>query len=286
MVAFPPAIGPAPLPARSAPALYLTPTTLYNLGFLGYSINSVECILPPICPVSAGAFTMGSDKARDSEARDDETPLCPVEVDAFAIAQHPVTVAEYACAIRAKAVREPPAFKLIGYVTDWSEQQTQPDHPVVCVSWGDALAYANWLGKLTGQPWRLPTEAEWEKAARGTDGRIYPWGDDFDKARCNTRERGIGDTTAVGSYPNGASQYHVQDMAGNVWEWTSSLYMPYPYCKNDGRETRNSTDNRVLRGGSWFSYAEYTRAARRFNIPPVFLNFYSGFRLAWGVADS
>ena len=82
--------------------------SLYNLGFRGYSVNGVECILPPLCPVPAGIFTMGSDKSRDKEAYDNETPQYPVEVDAFAIGQHPVTVAEYACAVRAKAVREPP----------------------------------------------------------------------------------------------------------------------------------------------------------------------------------
>lgn len=286
MVAFLPSIGPAPTPANSAPAIHLQTPTLYNPGFRGYIINSVECVLPPLCPVPAGVFTMGSDKSRDPASGDDETPQYPVEVEAFAIAQYPVTVAEFACAIRAKAVREPPTYEVIGYMTDWVDQQTYPDHPVVCVSWDDTLAYASWLAKLTGQPWRLPTEAEWEKAARGTDGRIYPWGDSFESTRCNSRERGIGTITAVGSYPNGASPYHVHDMAGNIWEWTSSLYMPYPYRKNDGRENRHSAGNRVLRGGSWFSYARYTRAAHRYSILPVFSNFFDGFRLAWGVAGS
>ena len=83
-------------------------------------------------------------------------------------------------------------------MADWATQQTHPDHPVVCVSWNDVVAYARWLAKTTGQRWRLPSEAEWEKAARGTDGRIYPWGDTFDKARCNTNESGIGTTTPVG----------------------------------------------------------------------------------------
>ncbi len=102
-----PPLGPAPAPANSTPALHLTPMPLYNLGFRGYSVNGVECILPPLCPVPAGIFTMGSDKSHDKEAYDNETPQYPVEVDAFAIGQHPVTVAEYACAVRAKAVREP-----------------------------------------------------------------------------------------------------------------------------------------------------------------------------------
>ncbi len=98
-----PPLGPAPAPANSTPAHHLTPMPLYNLGFRGYTIGGVECILPPLCPVPAGVFTMGSDKSRDREAQDRETPQYPVQVDAFAIGQHPVTVAEYSCAVRSKA---------------------------------------------------------------------------------------------------------------------------------------------------------------------------------------
>ncbi len=278
-----PPLGPAPVPANSAPAHHLTPKPYYDLGFRGYTIGGVECILPPICPVSAGVFTMGSDKSRDKDADDDETPQYPVEVDAFAIGQHPVTVAEYACAVRAKAVREP---EKSWDDVDWATQQAHPDHPVVCVSWNDTVAYCAWLAKLTSQPWRLPTEAEWEKAARGTDGRIYPWGDTFDKARCNTSESGIGRTTPVGRYPTGESPYHVQDMAGNVWEWTSSLLQPYPYRKNDGRENPDSTDNRVLRGGSWDVGSQYTRAAYRDGSRWVSFDDSGGFRLARAAAGS
>ncbi|HEY7341241.1 MAG TPA: SUMF1/EgtB/PvdO family nonheme iron enzyme [Ktedonobacterales bacterium] len=276
-----PPLGPAPAPANSAPAHHLTPMPLYNLGFRGYTIGGVECILPPLCPVPGGVFTMGSDKSRDKEARDDETPQYPVEVDAFALCQHPVTVAEYACAVRAKAVREPPAFDLLGRKMDWATQQTRPDHPVVCVSWNVVVAYCAWLATLTGQAWRLPTEAEWEKAARGADGRIYPWGDTFDKARCNTSESGIGTTTPVGRYPNGESPYHIQDMAGNVWEWTSSLYQPYPYRKNDGRENPDSIENRVLRGGSRDNNQQIARVAYRLHVRSVNLSYNLGFRLAW-----
>ena len=145
---------------------------------------------------------------------------------------------------------------------------------MVCVSWQDATAYIAWLIKTTGQRgWRLPTEAEWEKAARWDpqrqDSRIYPWGDSFDKDRCNTSESGIGTTSPVGSYPasdarrSGASPFGVEEMAGNVWEWTSSLYKPYPYTRNDGREDSKSTENRTLRGGSWGNGASFARAACR-----------------------
>ena len=277
-----PPLGPAPAPANSVSAYHLTPTSLYNLGFRGYSIGGVECILPPICPVPVGVFTMGSDKSRDDQAYYDEMPQYPVEVADFAIGQHPVTVAEYACAVRANVVREP--RKQDEDNADWQTQQTHPDHPVVGASWDDAFAYMRWLAKTTRQGWQLPTEAEWEKAARGTDGRIYPWGDAFDKARCNTHESGIRTTTPVGRYPNGISPYHVYDMAGNVWEWTSSLYMPYPYRKSDGRENVNSIYGRVPRGASWGDYPFNARAANRASFSrPADLGNY-GFRLVLALA--
>jgi formylglycine-generating enzyme required for sulfatase activity len=256
--------------------------SLYNLGFRGYTIGGVECILPPVCPVPGGIFTMGSDKARDKDAEDHEMPQYPVEVGAFAIGQHPVTVAEYACAVRANAVRMPPESNGV----DWYKQLTHPDHPVVCISWNDALAYARWLAIVTIQSWRLPTEAEWEKAARGTDGRIYPWGNTFDKVHCNTVESGIGTTTPVGSYPIGPSPYHAQDMAGNVMEWTSSVKKPYPYTVNDGREDYRSTDSRVLRGGSWIDKWQDVRSSYRNADWADFLYSFNGFRLLLAVPGS
>jgi formylglycine-generating enzyme required for sulfatase activity len=277
-----PPLGPAPAPANSTPAHHLTPMPLYNLGFRGYSIGGVELIVPPVCPIPAGVFIMGSDKRCDKQAIDNETSQFPVEVDGFAIGQHSVTVAEYSCAVRANAVREPPKR---GSVV-WAAQQQRSDHPVVCVSWDDALKYVRWLAKVTGQPWRLPSEAEWEKAARGADGRIYPWGNTFDTTRCNTRESGIGTTTPVGRYPNGESPYHVQDMTGNVWDWTISLFEGYPYRKNDGRENLDSTENRVLRGGSWVGASQNTRATFRSVGGLGGFSTREGFRLAFAVAGS
>jgi formylglycine-generating enzyme required for sulfatase activity len=163
---------------------------------------------------------------------------------------------------------------------------------VVNVSWYDAMAYCRWLeerlqvpgstlnvwregqlGTLNLKPGtfavRLPSEAEWEKGARGTDGRIYPWGDQWDAARCNAEKGLSGDTTPVGAYPNGASPYGVLDMAGNVWEWTRSLEKSYPYDPDDGREDPEAAGARVVRGGAFLDGARFVRCAVRDRDLPV-----------------
>jgi formylglycine-generating enzyme required for sulfatase activity len=228
---------------------------------------------------------MGSDKTRDPQAQDNETPRYVIAVGACSLARFPVTVAEYACAVRANVVREPSkgTFRPI----EWKDQLQRLDHPVVCVSWQDAVTYTAWLATLTGQPWRLPTEAEWEKAARGVDGRLYPWGNQWDKTRANTNDGGPGATMPVGHYPSGASPYGAYDLAGNVWVWTSSLFKPYPYTPNDGRERPDSTGSRVLRGGSWVDPPQLARAACRYASAPVsLLGDILGFRLAVTAPDS
>ncbi|HUY75277.1 MAG TPA: SUMF1/EgtB/PvdO family nonheme iron enzyme [Ktedonobacterales bacterium] len=227
-------------------------------------------ITPPVCAIPAGPFLMGSDKRRDSQAGSDELPQHTVTLAAYQIARYPVTVAEYACYARATGTAP----------GDWNNQLQRLDHPVVRVSWNDAIAYVGWLAKTTGQPWRLPTEAEWEKAARGTDGRIYPWDDAWDKTRANTSDGGPGATTPVGTYPRGARPYGAQDMAGNVWEWCHTLYQSYPYNANDGREDANSTGNRILRGGSWGGAPRDARAACRYGVDPAGVGGSVGFRVA------
>ncbi|HMV97922.1 MAG TPA: SUMF1/EgtB/PvdO family nonheme iron enzyme [Anaerolineales bacterium] len=169
------------------------------------------------------------------------------------------------------------------------------DHPVVNVTWHDAQNYIAWMNRKFRNElpaefaFRLPSEAEWERAARGTNGSEYPWGNSFDKNKCNSSESGIGDTTPVGKYsPQGDSPEGCADMAGNVWEWTRSLYdFKYPYRFDDGREDEGAGDDvtRVLRGGSC-SYNEWwVRCASRDRLYPNFGNDYIGFRVVCVVAS-
>jgi formylglycine-generating enzyme required for sulfatase activity len=262
------------------------PPRLAELGFEGRLSNGVEVILPLLCHVPGGMFTMGSDPVQDRDALDDEQPQHRLALAAYQIAQHPVTVAEYACFVHTGDA-EPRAQN---NPLTWQQQLARLDHPVVNVSWHDAVAYGRWLATTTGQPWRLATEAEWEKAARWDPAArhacIYPWGDSFEQWRANTNGSGKDGTTPVGTYAAGASPYGVQDMAGNVWEWTSSHFRPYPYTGADGRERLDSTGTRVLRGGAWFVSPQVPRAARRYYFYPDSLNVFSGFRVVCAVSGS
>lgn len=250
--------------------------------------------------VPAGRFLMGSDHLTE-----DEKPLHHVELPQFWIARYPTTVAQF---------RE---FTLESSYHDFALEalRSPDDHPVVLTSWSDALRYCEWLSsKVVGLAiergradalWRgladgnlsvnLPSEAEWEKAARGTDGRTFPWGGEFDPGRVNIDETGIGGTSAVGSFPLGASPYGALDMIGNVWEWTRSIYgawnpateevlqkTGYPYVANDGRETPDESEDilRVIRGGSFAHDRADTPCAYRGYDAPDCRCGYVGFRVA------
>ena len=157
-------------------------------------------------------------------------------------------------------------------------------YPVVGVSWFEAVAYCRWLSKQTGIAFRLPSEAEWEKAARGSDGLIYPWGNTWDASLVNSSESGLQKTTPVGSYPKGASPYGALDMAGNVWEWCATQWLkPYPYQLEDEWPTayvEANADYRMLRGGSWYNNSTYVRGAHRFYFLPRDRHFGGGLRVA------
>ncbi len=209
---------------------------------------------PETVRVPAGPFLMGS-ADDDSEAKDEEKPQHTVELEAYRIGRYPVTNVQYQTFVQETGYQSPEHW------SDSDYPEKKADHPVVNVSWDDAMTYCRWLSDKTGKNYRLPTEAEWEKAARGTSGQIYPWGDEFDQNNCNSSENDIDDTTPVDQYsPTGDSPYGATDMAGNVWEWTLSLWgqdqgepeFKYPYNFEDGRENLETQGHRVLRGGSGF----------------------------------
>jgi formylglycine-generating enzyme required for sulfatase activity len=218
--------------------------------------------------IPAGEFLMGSDKQKDSMAFDNETPQHQVYLPEYRIARVPVTNAQYKLYVDAMGHHIAPDYWQNGRIPNGKE-----NHPVVNVSWNDAQAFCRWAGV------RLPSEAEWEKAARGTDGLIWPWGDEApDKNRCNFNDN-VGNTTPVGKYSDGASPYGCLDMAGNVWEWTSSNYQNYPYNPNDDREDLEGHARRMLRGGSFGYNRSYVRCACRYwNSPDVRFDL-NGFRV-------
>jgi formylglycine-generating enzyme required for sulfatase activity len=204
-----------------------------------------------------------------------EQPQHMVRLPAFAIAAHPVTNAEYRDFVWEAGYRTPRGWLALDI------PEGLGDAPVTEVSWADARAYCRWLSQMTGLAFRLPTEAEWERAARGEDGRLYPWGNDFDPWRCNTLESGNGGVTPVGLYsPSGDSPCGAADMAGNVWEWTSSLLHPYPYRADDGREEAQAAGPRVARGGAWYYSRKLARCAAREGLLPTYTSPTLGFRLA------
>jgi formylglycine-generating enzyme required for sulfatase activity len=223
--------------------------------------------------IPAGKFRMGS-QDNNKDAYDDEKPQHEVYLDGFWIDLTPITNATYRNAVEAGACTKPNDTTYYG-------NQKYANHPVVNVDWHQAQAYSKWVGG------RLPSEAEWEKAARGTDGRTYPWGEGIDCKRANYKGKLFnqvckGETTAVGEYLEGASPYGVLDMAGNVWEWVNDWYAE-DYYQNSPVKNPSGPENgqsRGLRGGSWFNDSWSLRTAYRDSDIPEFLDDNVGFRCA------
>jgi formylglycine-generating enzyme required for sulfatase activity len=244
---------------------------------------------PQIVYVPAGPFTMGTSDAeiellarhyrwvqsmREDHFFDYEQPQHQVTLAAYWIGRYPVTNRQYGAFIR-DTDSEPPR-----HWADGRPPGDRLDHPATNVSWHQARAYLAWLGTQSGRPYRLPTEAEWEKAARGTDGRIWPWGNQPpDASRCNYGDW-RGDTTPVGRYsPTGDSPCGCADMAGNVWEWCRNLHSLYPYDPSDGREEIDDPGPRAMRGGA-FNLNEYaTRCASELRRFPKDRSKDLGFRV-------
>jgi formylglycine-generating enzyme required for sulfatase activity len=218
--------------------------------------------------VPEGAFLMGY-----AGGFSDELPEHNVTLNAFWIDQTEITNGAYELCVQAGTCKPPSRFTS-NAIDHYYGNPDYTDYPVIYVSWNDAQTYCNWAGM------RLPTEAEWEKAARGTDGRIYPWGDSAPDDHLANFDDHVMDVTLTGSYPEGASPYGALDMAGNVWEWTSDwygkdYYSQSPSLNPGGPETGTK---RVIRGGSWIYDAPGSRTSYRFSKDPAYASYDTGFR--------
>jgi formylglycine-generating enzyme required for sulfatase activity len=230
---------------------------------------------PETVLIPAGEFIMGSDAGRNVEE-----PSHPVSLPAYRIGRYPVTNREYQAVVQDSRRSSPRDWKGDRY------PEGKGDHPMVWVSWHDAIAYCRWLSEQTGRPYRLPTEAEWEKAAswdpEAKNKRRYPWGDEYDSQKCNTSESGIRDTTPVSKFsPEGESAYSVADMAGNVLEWCQDWYGDYYYRRSPSENPSGpeSGVGRVLRGGSWNLDQRLARCAVRRRDFPDRRSAAVGFRV-------
>jgi formylglycine-generating enzyme required for sulfatase activity len=253
--------------------------SLCLLSVVAVADDGAEMVLVP-----AGEFTMGGQGKGLDEDRE-EAPPDQVTLPAFSIDRLEVTTTQYCRFLNATRKTQDAEghgyFGLPQYLPirqaagQWQPEVGREQFPMSDVTWYGATAYAQWAGK------RLPTEAEWEKAARGMDGRKFPWGSDFDQSKMRFGQTKIG---PVGGFPAGASPCGALDMAGNVWEWTSSLFKPYPYVATDGREEPiGATDRRVARGGSWEGEPYIATTTYRFRPLPDDAYPFLGFRCAQDV---
>jgi len=256
-------------------------------------------LVPRFIRVPAGEFDMGSE-----DGDEDERPVHRASVDAFYLSTCAVTNEEYAEFVRsgghaAPAVRELPrivtaageaSFRELADDYVWRGEMPPADrdrHPVTLVTFGDAVAYSAWLSMRLGLPVRLPTETEWERAARGgLEGRRYPWGDDIDPSRANFLAdpslKRHSSTRPVGSYP--PNNFELYDMSGNVWEWVSDWYRADAYRDGALRNPRGLTEAalRIVRGGSWVTHdVAQLRCAHRHKVPSDTYAYSIGFRVAY-----
>jgi len=262
-----------------------TGRVLALLGDRRRGVGLTEAGIPDVdwVKIPGGVFTMGPDPGPWSKA----ARIQP-EVDDFRIGRYPATHVQYQAFIDDGGYS--PKWKRCWTREGlkWKGDRQGPDevpvefeaanHPRVEVTWYEASAFCRWLGEKLGHEVRLPTEVEWERAARGKDGRVYPWGDGWDASRCNAGETGIGTTCAVGSFPSGASSESVLDLSGNVWEWCSTKWRnSYEEPADDDPEGEAS---RVLRGGSFAVDCFGARCAIRVSGDPRFADVYLRFRVS------
>lgn len=218
--------------------------------------------------IPEGPFIMGNDDIED------ETPKRSVVIKSYWIGKCPVTNQQYAVFLQETGYREP---------SFWHDSHfNNPLEPVIGVSWDDAKEYCNWLTQKTSNKYRLPTEAEWEKAARGEDGRMYPWGNNWNALKANSFEAGAGKTTAVNAYGDREAEsiYGCLDMAGNVWEWCADWYHPryYKDARTENPEGPKEGIHKVVRGGAWNTPLDSVKCSARGSLNSQSLNNNVGFR--------
>lgn len=271
------------LPANKSPAITPSSTSKSSTSTaISVSITPTLSIIistivsekdgMPLIYVPAGEFIMGGNEYSN------EQPIHEVDLDAYWIDQTEVTNAMYVRCIYANQCVPPSNTNSKTHASYFGNSEFN-NYPVLYVSWNDALAYCTWVNR------RLPTEAEWEKAARGIDGNIYPWGNTNPKRTLLNYNGWVGDTTEVGSYPNGASIYGVLDMAGNVWEWVNDWYSNSYYQNSPSLNPKGPTSGeyRVLRGGSWDyndSFFDVVHSDYRDRNIPIYTGNSTGFRCA------
>jgi formylglycine-generating enzyme required for sulfatase activity len=254
-----------------AVVLVLSPKPLATLGdrlragqylsTLGDPRPGVVSLEPDWCVVPAGPFLLGSTD-EDEQANSNEKPQRTVDLPGFRISRYPVTNAQWRMFMEAGRYSERQWWSDAGWeakepvdwtkLRDWDEASFNgSNQPIVNISWYEATAFCRWLSAELGYEVRLPSEAEWEKAARGTDGRIYPWGNEWDDTKANTAEINIGATTPVGCFPEDTSPYGLVDIAGNVGEWVATVITD-GYASHDGTTIKMETvEEHVNRGGRW-----------------------------------
>jgi formylglycine-generating enzyme required for sulfatase activity len=234
---------------------------------------------------------MGSDKKQDSEARDDELPqfTCTLIKEPFRISRYPVTVAQYQAFVEAGGYKEQRYWTGAGWKWRTEQSVSGPEstgkevpgnHPQVGVTWYEAAAFCGWLSEKLKFRVDLPTEAQWERAARHTDGRIFVWGNDFDASRCNMGDTGIGSTSAVGIFPDDRAECGAMDLCGNVREWCRTVYLEnYKDYQEKASDSLEETGARVLRGGAFGDDRGGVRSAGRGWYSPSGRHRFDGFRV-------
>jgi formylglycine-generating enzyme required for sulfatase activity len=273
--------------------------------------------LPGFVEIPTGSFHMGSDKRRDRQADNDESPQHEVSLPQYYIARYPVTNAQFSAFVEDGGYREQSYWreaKAAGWWDassgrfkgrlddeprdrpyDFGEPFNLSNHPVVGVSWYEALAFTRWLTErlrtwpgtpdtlarlLRDEKWSvtLPSEAQWEKAARGEDGRLFPWGNERDPNRANYSDTGVGATSAVGCFPGGISPCGCEEMSGNVWEWCLTKWED-SYKKYKGDNSLEGDVPRVLRGGAFYNFERDVRCVFREGDDPDLRGSLIGFRV-------